>query len=216
MQNIKVPPPLLLQWHVPPPHRHLPHVQLAVHGSAPLVTRGQDLGEGIHGGGVPPRLVRRPGHASRAAGQHEALVVHGPRPLQQLPVQGASHGVERPRVHQYLRPAVGARHRQLGEPEVEAYADAQAPHRRVHHGELVAGRQCVTFLERDLTRDVDVEQVGLAVPRNQRALGVKHAARVIQQPGVGALLGDAAAHQHHPALPRRARQHRHGLRTERL
>lgn len=65
--------------------------------------------EWSHGGGVPPGLIGGAGHPRRAAGEHEELVIHRPRPLQQLPVQRSRDGVEGSRVDENLRAAVGAR-----------------------------------------------------------------------------------------------------------
>ena len=59
---------------------------------------------------------------------------------------------------------------------------AQPPRGRVHHRQRLARGQDVRLPERDLARDVDVEQVRLAVLREQRARLGEDAAGVIQRP----------------------------------
>jgi len=153
---------------------------------------------------MPPRRVPRARDPRRAAQRHIHLVVERARPAQQLPVQRAGGQVEGARVDEGERAAPRRDRRQLREAHVVADGDGDgAVARQLDQRHLVARRQHRALAERDLARDVDVEEVRLAVRAEQRAVGAEDERRVVEAvavPGLGGGVGrvrlrDRAAHQ---------------------
>ncbi len=174
-----------------------------------------DLGHGVDDEAVAPGVVGG-GRVARGAAQRDvALVVHGAGLALQAPVQGAGGGVEGARVDEGEGAAARGDGGQLGEPHVVAdgHGDAPVPG-EVHQRQLVARRQHVALAERDLARDVDVEEVHLAVGGQQCAVGPEHERRVVvflrPVPLLG--LGDGAAHEEHLRLGGHGRQGVEGRR----
>ena len=102
--------------------------------------------------------------------------------------------IEGPRVQQQEAALPRRNGRQLREADVVADGHRDLAVRRdVHQRELVARRQHVRLAEGDLARDVDVEEVHLAVRREQRPVRREEQRRVVVLLARRRVLRDAAA-----------------------
>lgn len=110
---------------------------------------------------MAPGYVARSSSPRRRHARHVQLVVVGPGPLEQRPVQRARGHVEGRRVYEHLAAGVPVQPGHLLEAYVVADAEADLPAAGLEARELVAGAEGVALPERHLALDVDVEQVHL-------------------------------------------------------
>ncbi|EJK71677.1 hypothetical protein THAOC_06860, partial [Thalassiosira oceanica] len=175
------------------------HVQVDKDQVGPLVARRQYLPPRRHGRRVPPRRVVRVlppraaavlllgwGGPRRTRREDVALPVHGPSPLQQLPVRRPRGEVERPGKHEDAAPvAVCEEGGVLGEAYVVAYPEpdpaevAAVPRPNFEVAGLTTGAERLGLLEAYAARHVDVEEMHLPVLRDDRAGRVHDDARVV-------------------------------------
>lgn len=178
--RIDIEPSLRIYGDVPPRLGDLRAVELPEHDILALPGLDDDPRHGVDDQAVAPGVVGR-AHVARGAAQRDvALVVEGAPLGQQAPVQRARDQVEGARVDEGEGAAARGDHGELGEAHVVADGDGDAAvTRQVHERQPVAPRQHLALAERDAARDVDVEEVHLAVAREQRAVGPEDEGRVV-------------------------------------
>mmetsp|Transcript_54205 Transcript_54205/g.170410 ORF Transcript_54205/g.170410 Transcript_54205/m.170410 type:complete len:303 (-) Transcript_54205:125-1033(-) len=226
LQPVDVLPLLLGDGDVRAEGLHLGHVQIGVHGAGLVLAGGQHLGPGVHDRGVAPGLVLETLETGRRARHDEALVVDCPRTGQELVVLRAGGGVEGAGVEDGLCALCPHQHGQLGEAHVVADGHAHLAPGGLEDRGLGARRERVRLLEGHLPRDVDVEEVDLAVLAEHRAPVVNDHAGVVELPVLPLRVRTAAdedaprlchlsEHRHRRAVLRagRAARRRHLLRV---
>ena len=127
---------------------------------------------------VPVRPATFLGAAPRSplrGRQDEALLLDRPRSQQHLPVRATGHLRERRRHADDLRaerhqPAV-----ELGEPDVVADREPDAPQVGVVRDELLSRGEERGLAQRWLAGQVDIEQVDLAIARDDLAVAIEQA-----------------------------------------
>lgn len=145
---------------------------------------------------VSPGIVVR-FHVSRRAAQADVyLVVHSSRARLQLPMHGARCEVECAWVHQQKGILSRADHGQLRKPDIIAYSHSDlAILWQVDESDLVAWRQHLALVERDLARYVDVKEMHFAMRADQIAIGIEGQGGIVVLLRLLPVLGDAAADQ---------------------
>mmetsp|Transcript_11294 Transcript_11294/g.33466 ORF Transcript_11294/g.33466 Transcript_11294/m.33466 type:complete len:348 (+) Transcript_11294:52-1095(+) len=178
-EAVDVRPLLLRDGHVCPEGLHLRHVEVRVDDAGLLLAGHQHLAPGVDGSRVAVGLILEARQARRGAGDDEALVVDGAAAREQLVVLRTRRGVEGAREQDHLRPLRPHEHGELGEAHVVADGRPHLAPGGVEDGGPVARRERVGLLEGHLARDVDVEQMNLAVLRQDGALRVHRHAGVV-------------------------------------
>mmetsp|Transcript_3488 Transcript_3488/g.12391 ORF Transcript_3488/g.12391 Transcript_3488/m.12391 type:complete len:277 (-) Transcript_3488:61-891(-) len=140
-----------------------------------------------------------------AATNHEHLVVHCTRLLQELPVERTRGHVESARIHHDFGTTSSGDGGQLWEPHVVADPDAELSCRRVHHRGVLARRERVGFAHGDLSWDVDVEQVHFSMLGQARPIWTVHATRVVELAAMR--FGNGSADDRHLVLGSCGGQH---------
>lgn len=117
-------------------------------------------------------VIRRIHVPCRTTHRHKDLVIRSPSASQQGPVKRAGGHIKGTGVDQHEGAFPGRDHSRLGKANV--VADGQpdfAVLREIDDGQLVPRGEDVALLELDLARDVDVEEMRLAVGADQGAGG---------------------------------------------
>lgn len=111
-------------------------------------------------------------------------------------MQRAGSEIERPWIQEQEAALPRRNHGQLRKADIIAYRQRNlAIRRKIHQGQLIPRRQNIRFPERDLPRDIDVEQMHLPMRRQQLALWIKQQRRVVVLVRLGHELWDAAAEE---------------------
>ena len=118
--------------------------------------------------------------ARRRAAGDEALVVHRAHAQAQLPVRGTGGHIERAGNQDQLRARERHHAKPLGKADVKADRDAHLSKRRIEQREPLSRREDIRLPEALPARNVDIEQMHLAVLCDLLPLGREHIAGVIQ------------------------------------
>mmetsp|Transcript_26850 Transcript_26850/g.54709 ORF Transcript_26850/g.54709 Transcript_26850/m.54709 type:complete len:259 (-) Transcript_26850:272-1048(-) len=186
-------------WHVDATSDDLSEIQVSVEDVWLLIKLAQLHPPRVCHHRVPPRDVVRRLVSRRRDERHERLCVHGAGPGQQLPVRGPCHHVEGSGEHKHVASQIPVDPAQLREANVVADPDADSDGRpamlsKIDDGRVIACGERVRLLERDLSWNVDVEEMNLLVQRNHVPVLVEGVTAVVELV-VNALLREGSADQ---------------------
>lgn len=147
-------------------------IQIGIDDGLLLLRLGHNLRAGINDQAVTVGMVSCLEVTRRTAQSHIGLIVDCTSPAQKRPVQRPSGGVESARINKQESALARGNHRGLGESDVIANGEADFPvFRQIDNCQLIAWREHIALLERDLAGDINVKHVRLAVGADQGARG---------------------------------------------
>ena len=120
--------------------------------------------------------------ARRGAAEEEDLCVERASAEEQLPVRRARRHIEGRRHKDRLRAAQRHDLRELGETDVEADLHAKAPKRRIKHREISPRGERVALAKPLPARNVDVEEMHLAMARDLPPRRIENEAGIVEAP----------------------------------
>lgn len=184
-------------------------VNLSIDNRSIMFSGGKNLSPGGNHRRVAPGLVLGVRVASRRSSSNVELVINSTTALKEFPMSRSSSSVKGTRVHEKLAALLAKKHGILREADVVADTNTNLAVRGVEDGDRVTGAQSIGLLESDAARNIDVEEVDLAVLGKELTLRADNEAGVVYL-AFRVLLGEGSAHKVDTGLLSHLDQHRGG------